>query len=68
MNLLEEALPELSKLIDSLPVDTSDAHATFKAVLANLHVRLQNVESFVFPVVEQAAKTLVTDAVEAAVK
>ena len=53
MNLLQ-ALPELQKLIDGLPVNTSNEHETVHAVLANLHVRLKNLETAIETAAEEA--------------
>lgn len=64
MNELEKALPELEKLAAGLGVNTADAHATFKAVLANLHVRLKNLEAVALPALEQVAEQVATQVIE----
>lgn len=64
MDPLKQAMPELEKLISDLHVNTADVHGVFRAVLANLHVRLANLESVAVPVLEKTAATIATDAIE----
>lgn len=68
MNDLQKAFDELDNLVNGLGLDTSNTHGVFRAVLANLHVRLKNLETAALPVVEQAAEQIAVDAVESAVK
>lgn len=64
MNELEKALTDLDKLAGGLGVNTSDVHGTFSAVLANLLVRVKNLETAALPIVEQAAAQIAVDALE----